>query len=192
MKPGSVLINTARGAVVDSKAVRAALDSGRLSAAVLDVWENEPDIDVNLLEKCMLGTPHIAGYSLEGKLNAVRMVYDHLCRFLRTEPQVPEGAEATEEPGSVVVPEGLTNEQSILRHAVRQAYDIEYDDSRLRSITRRDPATRGRFFAALRAEYRVRREFSHFQVELLPTQMGAGASLRRLGFMARVAAQVKP
>lgn len=186
MKSGSVLINTSRGAVVDSEALLAALGSGHLSAAILDVWENEPDIDANLLEECLIGTPHIAGYSLDGKLNAVRMVYEQLCRFLKTTPRWPEKTIAPHEVVHITVPAGISGEQAIIAHAVRQAYDIERDDSLLRGIFRLDPAARGQYFSRLRADYRTRREFHHVHVDAMSGQATAGESLRKLGFRVRV------
>lgn len=68
-----LLINTGRGEVVDNVALEKALDQGQLSQAIIDTWENEPNISLTLLEKVFLGTPHIAGYSADGKVNATRM-----------------------------------------------------------------------------------------------------------------------
>ena len=64
-----------RGAVVDTPALKAAIKSARLTAVALDVWENEPDIDVGLLEMVDLGSPHIAGYSFDGKVAGMIMIY---------------------------------------------------------------------------------------------------------------------
>jgi len=72
LKPGATLINSARGAVVDSAALHRAVDSGRLGAAVLDVWENEPLIDMSLVPKVLIGTPHIAGRQGERDEDGVR------------------------------------------------------------------------------------------------------------------------
>jgi len=63
LRPGTVLLNTSRGAVHESQALKAAMDRGLLRAVVLDVWENEPRIDAELLRRVDLSTPHIAGYS---------------------------------------------------------------------------------------------------------------------------------
>ena len=74
------LINTSRGEVADTAALLAALEEGQLGGAVLDVWENEPNINRDLLDKVFIGTPHIAGYSADGKANATRMVLQAFCR----------------------------------------------------------------------------------------------------------------
>ena len=84
-----LVINAARGAVVDGAALLKALDAGNISAVALDVWENEPDIDLELLDKAWVATPHIAGYSLEGKYNATRMVLDAFASFLSFAGDVP-------------------------------------------------------------------------------------------------------
>lgn len=73
-----VLINAARGGVVDDTALERALDAGLVRAAVIDTWEGEPDIRLSLLRKTFIGTPHIAGYSADGKANATRMALEAL------------------------------------------------------------------------------------------------------------------
>jgi erythronate-4-phosphate dehydrogenase len=75
------LINTSRGEVVDTEALLTAMNKGLVKGAVIDVWENEPHISQELLDKVFIGTPHIAGYSADGKANATRMVLEAFCRF---------------------------------------------------------------------------------------------------------------
>ena len=74
------IINTSRGEVVDNTALLSALDNERVRDAVIDVWENEPDVNRLLLQRVFISTPHIAGYSADGKVNADNMVIDALCR----------------------------------------------------------------------------------------------------------------
>ena len=74
------IINSSRGGVVDEQALHKALDSGVIRQAVIDTWENEPRIDLTLLNKVYIGTPHIAGYSADGKANATNMSVSALCR----------------------------------------------------------------------------------------------------------------
>ena len=74
------IINTSRGEVVDNQALLQALQDGRVRDAIIDVWEHEPHPDATLLEKVFIGTPHIAGYSADGKTNADNMVIDAICQ----------------------------------------------------------------------------------------------------------------
>ena len=90
-KKGAWLINAARGAVCDSEALREALQSGRLGGAVIDTWENEPDIDASLLPLVEIATPHIAGHSAEAKINAGRMVAGSLLQFFGIEQKASFG-----------------------------------------------------------------------------------------------------
>jgi len=187
MKRGSVLINTARGAVVEKSALRDALSSGNLSAAILDVWEGEPRRDTGLLDLVMIGTPHIAGYSLDGKLNALRMVYEQVCQYLQVGAEWSDGL--TPPPSAserIVVPQSITVEREIVAFAIRQAYDIELDDYMLRRVVSMPETERGRYFMRLRAEYRTRREFFNRVVELSPEQKSTSAVLNELGFMTEV------
>ncbi|MGM9688404.1 MAG: 4-phosphoerythronate dehydrogenase [Alloprevotella sp.] len=80
LKRGAVVLNTSRGEVVDTAALKAALDGGSLRTAVIDTWENEPQIDRELLQRVFLGTPHIAGYSADGKANGTRMALQAVAR----------------------------------------------------------------------------------------------------------------
>lgn len=75
-----IIINTSRGEVIDTQSLLDAMNTGRVSDALIDVWENEPDINRELLEKAYIATPHIAGYSADGKGNATRMSLEALCR----------------------------------------------------------------------------------------------------------------
>ncbi len=80
-----ILINSSRGEVVETTALLDALQTGKVREAIIDTWENEPDINLDLLQKVWLGTPHIAGYSADGKSNATRMSLEALCRFFHIE-----------------------------------------------------------------------------------------------------------
>lgn len=79
------IINTSRGGVVDNAALLSALQEGRVRDAIIDVWEGEPHLNVELLQRVFIGTPHIAGYSADGKVNADNMVIDALCRHFHLE-----------------------------------------------------------------------------------------------------------
>lgn len=179
MKPGSVLINTARGGVLETGALLAAVKGAHLSAALLDVWEGEPAIDAEMLNSAAIATPHIAGYSYDGKLKAGIMLHDALCVFARVSP--PAGAVLAEAAESIPVriPPGLSGQEA-LRAAVAAAYDIMRDDGALRPAVRLSPAERGAHFRRLRAEYPRRREFGSHVVQ--EAEQGAVEVLRQLGF----------
>jgi erythronate-4-phosphate dehydrogenase len=168
MKPGSVLINTSRGGVVETRALDAALGEGRLAGAVVDVWEGEPQIDDRLLLRVTLGTPHIAGYSLDGKVNAVSMIRSALCRFLG-EPSTWDPWREISPPDvpSVSAAVGTAPEES-LRRAVHVCYDIEVDDRHLRNLAGLPPESRSGYFRGLRTGYRIRREFGSVRVDPVP------------------------
>lgn len=82
-----VVINTSRGGVVDNKALKDAIIYNKVSLTVIDTWEHEPLIDKELLARVWIGTPHIAGYSADGKINADNMVIEGLCRHFRIRNQ---------------------------------------------------------------------------------------------------------
>jgi erythronate-4-phosphate dehydrogenase len=165
MKRGSVLINTGRGAVVDNFALKNVLQGGHLSAAILDVWENEPAIDAELLQLVEIGTPHIAGYSLEGKLNGTQQIYRAACEFLGVAPQwqMATALPAIAEPGIRLEENFGTNEKT-LDTIIKRVYDITDDDRRLRAGLNINAAERTSYFDRLRRDYAIRREFYNYNV----------------------------
>ena len=80
-REGVTVVNTSRGGIVDENALLEAMDKGIVRHAIIDTWENEPDINPKLLDKAYIATPHIAGYSADGKVTADNMVLDSLCDF---------------------------------------------------------------------------------------------------------------
>jgi erythronate-4-phosphate dehydrogenase len=169
-----MLLNTARGAVVDNRALLKALDADRLPAVVLDVWENEPDISPELLDVVDLGTPHIAGYSFDGKVAGTRMIYAAACRHLGVPAQWQPALPAPAEPVlTEVVPDGA-NDETLLRQVIRRVYDIRADDRRLRSNVRA--------FDRWRADYPVRREFYNYRLRLRGARAELRAKFAALGF----------
>lgn len=161
MKRGAILINTSRGSVVDGKSLKQLLYKGHFAGCVLDVWEGEPDIDPELLDLVTLGTPHIAGYSHDGKLNATRMLQDALSRHFNI-PYTQHTLEEAEIRELRVTP--AESAQAVVREAVKQAYDIEKDDAHLRLLTSLPASQRHDYFRQLRAGYPTRREFHNFRI----------------------------
>jgi erythronate-4-phosphate dehydrogenase len=160
-----VFINASRGAVVDSVALKAAIKTGLLKAVALDVWENEPNIDTELLEMVDIGTPHIAGYSLDGKITGMIMIYKALCDYFGLKAKY-DVEDFLPEP---IVPELKINpydgdEREVLQQIVRKIYNISEDDGKLRDIIKENAEKRGKLFDSLRKNYPVRREFQNTQV----------------------------
>jgi erythronate-4-phosphate dehydrogenase len=183
MKSGGVLINSSRGSVVDNKALKEALNTGRIHAAVLDVWENEPNIDVDLLSICALGTPHIAGYSIDGKVNATRMIYDAFCRHFGF-PRKWDASKVVPLPPNpeIIIDGSCTSFDEMLRRIVRYTYDIERDDMELRKIRTVAEAERGKFFKRLRGNYKFRYEFTNYTVSCDSLAEEVKGTLSALGF----------
>ena len=159
LKPGTIIINTSRGETVDSQALKS--NRERLGPIILDVWENEPHIDPELLHKVDIATPHIAGYSLEGKIRATKMIYRAACDFFGMKPTWnSEDVLATD-----AIPDlTLQSNGQILEQAILQAYNIFEDDHRLRSYPDQDNP--GEYFTDLRNNYQYRREFSSFRLNV--------------------------
>ncbi|MDD5393965.1 MAG: 4-phosphoerythronate dehydrogenase [Thiothrix sp.] len=150
LRPGTLLLNTARGGVVEESALLARLQAHADLDVVLDTWENEPDINREMLQHTLLGTPHIAGYSLDGKIRGTEMVYQACCQFLHTQATWHSPLDP---------PTPLSNSQD-KRRDVLNAYDICADDARLKVLLA-DKALETRiYFDQLRKHYPVRREFS--------------------------------
>ncbi len=160
LRPGTVLLNAGRGEVVDNAALLARLRRAADLQVVLDVWEGEPAIDAELLRRVMLGTPHIAGYSQDGKLAGTRMVLEACCRCFG----LPVPAMAGESGRPRLRLDARLDAVELLRSALLQGYDIRADDDRLRAALRDDET--GAAFDALRRHYPVRRELAAFDVEV--------------------------
>jgi erythronate-4-phosphate dehydrogenase len=183
LKEGCVFLNASRGGVVDSDGLRAAIKSGRLRAVVLDVWENEPNIDAELLKMVDIGTPHIAGYSLDGKIAGMIMIYKSVCEYFGIEPEF-DIEDFLPEPEVKVTELGRDpgNEQDVLLETVRKIYRIDHDDTELRKIFDEPPEKRGRFFDNLRKNYPVRREFKNTEVIVQGTDSSLAKKLQGIGF----------
>lgn len=183
MKKGAVLFNTARGPVVDGGALKNAIERKHLGGALLDVWEGEPLIDIDLMKMVDIGTSHIAGYSFDGKLAAVKMTYSAACKFFG-QPELWTPGNSLPKPAieRIVVPSSAESAEDVVRTIVNKCYDIEYDDRALRSIAGVSPDDCRLFFSRLRAEYRIRREFFTTLIELPPSQAYLLEPLRSIGF----------
>jgi erythronate-4-phosphate dehydrogenase len=154
-----------------------------LKAVVLDVWENEPNIDAQLLGMVDIGTPHIAGYSLDGKISGMIMIYKAVCEHFGLNPKY-----GIEEflPDPVVrqlrIEPSTGNEQGVLLDTVRKIYDIREDDNRLRQIAEKPEDKRGEYFDGLRKKYHIRREFQNTKVFVEDKKSTLAQKLTGIGF----------
>jgi erythronate-4-phosphate dehydrogenase len=185
MSRHQVLLNSSRGAVFDGKAVLEALAEGRIGGVVLDVWEGEPRIDFSLLPLVEIGTPHIAGSSLDGKLRAAEMIRTRLCRFFSVEDSW-DAQELYPQPRTLEL-RTSGSLQEIVHRAVVHAYDVRRDDERLRKLRGMQAREAEREFDRLRDEYPLRLEFCHYHIANADEVPAAASVLRSLGFTVRQA-----
>ncbi|WP_258329076.1 4-phosphoerythronate dehydrogenase PdxB [Citrobacter farmeri] len=176
LKPGAILINACRGAVVDNTALLARLNAGQELSVVLDVWEGEPDLNVDLLHKVDVGTAHIAGYTLEGKARGTTQVFEAWSAFIGREQHVAlDTLLPAPEFGRITLHGPL--DQPTLKRLVHLVYDVRRDDAPLRNVA----GIPGEF-DKLRKNYLERREWSSLYV--MCDDGDAAALLCKLGFNA--------
>lgn len=152
MPAGGVLLNAARGGVIDEDALATRLDDGPDLHAVIDTWQGEPVIAPDLLARVAQGTPHIAGYSLEGRLRGTAAVARRAAEFFDRECTWDWRRELPAAP--------TTAPSQSLADTILAACNPRADDQALRAIARLAPAERGPAFDALRRDYPMRREFA--------------------------------
>jgi erythronate-4-phosphate dehydrogenase len=175
MKKKPIFMNSCRGEVNDTSALVQALQSGQISGAVIDCWENEPNIDLELLKLTNLATPHIAGYSKDGKANGTSMSIQALSRFFGlgiddwkcSNVELPSTTE-------IRIVGNHKTEQQILSEAVLATYDIREDDQRLRDSVET--------FEKQRGDYPTRREFPTYKIVAKDINIETIEKLKKLGF----------
>ena len=181
LRPGSWLINASRGSVVDNLALRERLLQGADLEAVLDVWEGEPQADPELAGLCRIATPHIAGYSLEGKLRGTAQIYAAFCAARKLEPSI-----RLEQLMPAAGLQQLTfaagaSPADVLAVLCRAVYDPRRDDADFRRSLGDDPAQRRADFDLLRKHYPARREIDGLQVRILGEDAALARLVRALG-----------
>ncbi len=182
LRPGTVLVNASRGAVVDNRALARRLAAEGDLRVALDVWEGEPELDPELLRLVDLATPHIAGYSLDGKWAGTAMLYAAACRFLGLPARNKLGQFVPEPPLRRMVFSAEAEPAWALRTAVGACYDIRRDDAGLRALLDLPPAERGAAFDALRRNYPLRRDFSALRITARKCRKPLPELLQAVGF----------
>ncbi len=166
LKPGSWLINASRGPVVDNSALRELLLERVDLQAVLDVWEGEPQVDLALADLCVLATPHIAGYSLDGKQRGTAQIYQAFCAW-HGEPAQVELADLLPEPWLAQVNLKAASDPAwALAMLCRGVYDPRRDDADFRRSLSDVTAEQRAGFDALRKHYPARREIEGLRVHI--------------------------
>ncbi|WP_297092508.1 4-phosphoerythronate dehydrogenase PdxB [uncultured Draconibacterium sp.] len=170
-----LIINSCRGEVTDNEAIYNAIEANDIDGFIVDCWENEPDISLDLLNLSDFGTPHIAGYSKDGKANGTKMSVQALSKFFglgidNWEPQEIEKPTNT----TIEINGNQRREYSILAEAILSTYDIENDDDNLREAPLK--------FEQLRGDYPVRREFATYSVKADNINNDTLNKLKNLGF----------
>jgi erythronate-4-phosphate dehydrogenase len=182
MKKEASFLNSSRGEVVVEKDLKNALENGSLRDVVMDVWQNEPDIDPEMVEKTFIATPHIAGYSFDGKVNGTLMMFNALKKHLNSHaeftvenllppPYIPE----------IDLAEKKGNDEDILLDAILEVYDIRRDDREMRKAAAKENK-RGLEFDRLRKEYPRRREFQYTTLFFNESQKALSQKAKGLGF----------
>jgi len=184
MKNMHYLINTARGNIIDVQALKDWLDKGISGQdehqSIIDVWNNEPFIDCELLKKCIISTPHIAGHTREGKTRGTLMLYHAFCKYFELEDTLDDDTFLTRDlPKDIIHLEQKQTYMQALAAAVWRVYDIRDDDKALRAGLNKDMTAH---FDRLRKGYKERREFTAHRLDPVSLPDGSRRTLTELGF----------
>lgn len=166
-----VLMNMGRGDAMDEAALIEAVDAGTVRHLVLDVFPGEPNVNPELGKRADLISPHIAGYSIQGKLNGTTQIHEAFCRHFGLAPKggvdYPKPAAPRIDYPALNVPPGASVETGV-DAVVRHAYDITRDDADLRAFLGQPDFSTS--FDLLRKRYPVRQEFAGFTVAGVPAE----------------------
>jgi erythronate-4-phosphate dehydrogenase len=168
-----ILFNTSRGPIVDSEALKYGKEQGKISHLILDVWEGEPIIDPEVLELTTIGTPHIAGYSIEGKAKATEMVVQSVFELFNL-PLINWKPDLGLKNEILEIDLMDLNEQQSLQKLFQAVYNIQKDDG----LLRKNPSE----FERLRGRYVFRRENSGFILNLKNSNQNIVQVLSELDF----------
>lgn len=172
-----ILINSSRGEVIDSSALKNAIKNKKVSRTVLDVWENEPNIDRQLLELVDLATPHIAGYSIDGKANGTSVCITAISSFFgfnELKKWYPDDIPLPESGNHITINCNEEEWQTVLYKIINETYSINEDDK----VFRNSPET----FEHQRGNYPVRREFHNYNLSLTNCIKSISSKLEEIGF----------
>lgn len=168
-------INSSRGEVMDTQAVKTAKKNGKVNELIIDCWENEPNIDLELMNMAFIATPHIAGYSRDGKANGTSMSIRALSKKLELGIDNWECSNIEKPEVPIIQINGKNKtEQEIIGQAVLHTYSI-FNDSK---CLKESPST----FEKQRGNYPVRREFPSFTIQAIDVPENTLKKLQIMGF----------
>ncbi len=177
LKKKPIIVNSSRGEVVKTSSLKNAIKEGKISNVILDVWENEPEIDLELLDIVDIATPHIAGYSADGKANGTSVCVNAINEYFNlglTKNWFPENVPIAENGNEISVNTKNKSEQNIFADIIFSTYKILEDDMRLRI----SPQT----FEKQRGDYPIRREFQNYIFKNTFNDIELKNKLLKLGF----------
>jgi erythronate-4-phosphate dehydrogenase len=159
----AVIINTSRGGVINENEILR-LNKSKKFILINDVWENEPDVNLGILKESTISTPHIAGYSVEGRVNGTKMIYDALCEWTDSEKKWKPELSKLSTP--VITLSGNERLEEAINKVLKSVYDIQNDSDQFKLLLDMNKADRLKHFDKMRKEYHFRREFNNFTVQL--------------------------
>jgi len=172
LKKKPVIINSARGGIIDTKAIKEALKTDKISGAVIDCWENEPQIDLEYMSLVDIATPHIAGYSADGKANATRISLESIADFYGMSKEPLSQISVPKPENQIIDFNNFQKSENPIFDIILQTYDTIADFNRLKA----SPES----FKQLRNNYPLRREYLAYKVINAPTK--SEHTLQKLGF----------
>lgn len=178
LKPGAILLNAGRGPVIDNQGLLAWHRQRDDITLLLDVWEQEPRVDPRLAARARIGSPHIAGYSYDGKLRGTWMLYRAFCASQGIAADIPFTDLLPED----TAPQLILKGDETLTDIVHQIYHPGADDRRFRD-TLQDPDTQPAKFDQLRKQYPVRREFASARLSGTKPSASLKSELQAVGFV---------
>ncbi len=178
--PGCILFNAARGPVIDNLALSDLLQRRKDLTVFLDTWEGEPSINIKLLKQVDFGSPHIAGYSYEGKLRGTQMILDAACNYFGEESEWKMQDHLPQK--QIIQLADQSNEIELLASLLQQHYPVQKDYQKLLSLSKLEPREQAKAFDLLRKNYPLRYEYGQYRVSGVTAQKKAASLIEGLQF----------
>lgn len=183
LHPETVLINTSRGEIVDNKALLQAMAQNKLAKPILDVWETEPELNWALLPQVEIGTSHIAGYALNGKLRATTIIYEAICTSLGTTPSWhPDRDHPVSETQTIEISAEGKSEIEVLSALTLESCNLERDHAQMQRLLNLPEGERPEAFEQIRQHYPMRREFQNICSSIKNAPPGLMQRIVEIGF----------